>query len=81
MGDLTGEIGVTTALESLDSISYARVSFLTSYLASTDTNSFLFLPRQELKRSTQPRTMAQRPSRKSSQIPFIWIKSVTCESV
>lgn len=71
IGVTTGSIGVTAALESLESISYARLSCLMSYRASTDTNSFFRLPEADLNRSTQPVTIDQRPRRRRSQMPLI----------
>lgn len=62
------------ALDSLESISYERCSFLISYLASTDTNSFffssLFLVNMLLNSVAQPVSMDRRPRRNNSQMPL-----------
>jgi hypothetical protein len=68
---MTGDV-VTCALVSFESISYERVSFLTSYRASTDTNSCL-ARRLKGSRSIQPVTMDQRPKKSNSQNPFNYI--------
>merc|ERR1711879_913189 len=69
---ITGDSGVIATFVSFESISYARVSCLSSWRASADTNSCLRRRGMHGIRSAQPVTMLQRPKRKRTHSPLSW---------